>query len=193
MHTICHFAWLHHKQYKINLKSNLQQSFLLLLAESTYTLSGSEATPVTAHPPTHALTGLATTGIHVPKLEMQFIFSDSNTGLRAVLLSPRLTAGTPKDGERWLGGLCCRSGGTSGSSWMDPHCLEIVLSSHPAFAAGADYHYQLFKLNEDCYCEFCQDTTHISSVFLRHSSVAGRHWHTCCLRYNIWKPAATFS
>lgn len=66
-------------------------------------MSGSEATPVTAHPPTHALTGLATAGIYVPKLETQFIFSDSNTGLRAVLLSLRLTAGTPKDGERWLG------------------------------------------------------------------------------------------
>lgn len=36
MHTICCFGWLHHKQHKLNLKSSLQQSFLLLLAESTY-------------------------------------------------------------------------------------------------------------------------------------------------------------
>lgn len=36
-----------------NLKSNLQQSILLFLAESTEDFAGSEATPLTAHPPTH--------------------------------------------------------------------------------------------------------------------------------------------
>jgi len=80
---------------------------------------------------------LAAARTHVPKLETQFIFSASDSGLRAVLLSSRLTAGTPEDGERWLGEQW-RSAGTSGSSWIDPHCLKIVLSSRPAFAAGAD-------------------------------------------------------